>query len=74
MTFSIVSLLAVLGGFAVGAEATLDELARPQLSPSASADLLGPISEDGRTGWKCAPERAANAHTARAAELPTDQP
>ncbi len=62
------------GGIAVGAEATLEELARAQVSPSAFADLLGPITEAGRTGWDCAPEHAARARTARAAELPADAP
>ncbi len=71
---TLLAMLAVLGGFAIGAEATLDELAQPQLSPSPLADLLGPITEAGRTGWKCTPERAASAHAARAADLPTDQP
>jgi hypothetical protein len=71
---TLLAMLAVLGGFALGAEATIDELAQSQLAPSAFADLLGPITEAGRTGWKCTPERAASAHTARGAELPTDQP
>lgn len=66
--------LAAAGGIAVSAEATLDELARAQVSPTASADLLGPITEAGRTGWSCAPERAAGARSARAAELPADAP
>jgi hypothetical protein len=33
-------------------------------------DLLGPITESGRVGWDCAPEHAARARTAQAAELP----
>ena len=41
--------------------------------PSAPADLLGPITESGRAGWNCAPELAASAVTARAAELPADR-
>jgi hypothetical protein len=72
--FTLLPLLVVVGGLALGAEATLDQLAQPQLSPSPLADLLGPITEAGRTGWKCTPERAASAHAARAAELPSDQP
>ncbi len=71
---TLLATLAAAGSLALGAEATLDELARTQVSPSALADLLGPITEAGRAGWDCAAERAAGARTAGAAGLPTDQP
>jgi hypothetical protein len=70
---TLLAVLAAAGGIAVGAEATLDEIARLQVQPSGLADLLGPITESGRVGWDCAPEHAARAVTARAAELPPDQ-
>ncbi len=31
---------------------------------------LGPIDEQGRTGWNCAPEKAARTQNARDAQLP----
>jgi ATP/maltotriose-dependent transcriptional regulator MalT len=70
---TLLAVLAAAGGVAASAEASLDDLGRLQLQPSAAADLLGPITENGRTGWDCAPERAARAARARDAELPADQ-
>lgn len=67
---TLLATLAAAGGIGVAAELSLDELSRPQLAPSADAGLLGPITEVGRTGWDCAPEKAARAKTARAADLP----
>jgi hypothetical protein len=69
---TLLGTLAAASGIAVSAEATLDDLSRLQVKPSALRDLLGPISETGRVGWDCLPEHAARAATARAAELPTD--
>lgn len=69
---TLLAVLAAAGGVALSAEATLEDLGHSQLQPSAFADLLGPITEAGRVGWDCAPEHAARAKTARAAELPTD--
>jgi hypothetical protein len=40
------------------------------LLPSEPAGLLGPITEDGRTGWNCPPERAATSRDAVAGQLP----
>jgi hypothetical protein len=71
---TLAATLAVAGGIAVGGEATLEDLARTQTVPSAAAGLLGPITESGRTGWECAPERAARARTAHAAGLPASTP
>jgi hypothetical protein len=70
---TLLAVLAAAGGIALSAEATLEELGGSQLGPSASADLLGPITESGRVGWDCAPEHAARAGSARAAELPADR-
>ncbi|HEX3550268.1 MAG TPA: hypothetical protein VHT53_07835 [Candidatus Elarobacter sp.] len=62
--------LGACAGAAVGAETLLgDPAALPASAPPA---LLGPITEGGRTGWDCAPERAATARTATAAGLPRD--
>ncbi len=69
---TLLAVLAAAGGVAVSAEATLEDLGHSQLQPSGFADLLGPITETGRAGWDCAPERAARAASARAAELPAD--
>ena len=62
--------LGACAGAAVGAELLLDDPAT--LVTSAPPALLGPITETGRTGWNCAPERAATARTAAAAGLPHD--
>jgi hypothetical protein len=69
---TLLGVLAAAGGIAASAEATLDELGRLQVKPSELRDLLGPITESGRVGWNCTPERAARSTTARDAELPTD--
>ena len=58
-------------GAAAGAELLTDDPAA-SLVTSALPSLLGPITESGRTGWNCAPERAATARTAAAAGLPHD--
>ena len=73
LLLTLLAVLAAAGGVAVSAEATLEEIGHAQLAPSGLADLLGPITESGRLGWDCAPEHAARATGARAAELPTDQ-
>jgi hypothetical protein len=55
-------------GAAFGADLILGDPGT--LVPSAAPGLLGPITELGRTGWNCAPERAARARTASDAGLP----
>lgn len=62
--------------YAVAGAASMEALLEGGMAPSAAPTLLGPITEAGRTGWACAPERAAAAKHAREAELPaeTDQP
>ncbi|GAC1403705.1 MAG: hypothetical protein NVSMB64_05830 [Candidatus Velthaea sp.] len=64
--------VAAAAGVAVGAEATLEQLGRGALSPSVQPGLLAPISEVGRTGWDCMPEKAAGSKTAHGAGLPGD--
>jgi hypothetical protein len=66
---ALVLALGACAGAAVGAELLLDDPAGG-LVPSAVPSLLGPITEAGRTGWSCAPERAATAKNAAAAGLP----
>ncbi len=56
--------------FAVAGATTLESMLENGLLPSSVPALLAPISESGRTGWACAPERAAAATRAGAAELP----
>ncbi len=51
---------------------TLESLATEQFIPSSSPALLGPITEGGRKGWACAPEKAAASKMWAAAELPAD--
>ena len=60
--------LGACAGAAVGAELLVDDPG--SLVVSAAPALLGPITESGRTGWDCAPERAATARTASGAGLP----
>ena len=62
--------LGACAGAAMGTELLLDDPAG--MPTSAAPGLLGPITETGRTGWNCAPERAATARTAAAAGLPHD--
>jgi hypothetical protein len=68
--WTIAAVLALGAGTsaAVGAEMLLGDPVT--LVPSAAPSLLGPITEYGRTGWDCAPERAARAKNATDAGLP----
>jgi hypothetical protein len=61
------ALAASVGG-ALGAELIAGD--PESLLPSQPAALLGPITESGRTGWDCAPERAARSRDAAAGGLP----
>lgn len=72
LIFAFALCAAIAGGAvgvfgAVSTERTLSAV----LAPSESPSLLGPIDENGRTGWACKPERAAAASSARDAELPS---
>ncbi len=60
--------LASLFGAAVGAELLFEPPAIPDVA--GEPPLLGPITEVGRTGWDCAPEKAATAKTWKAGGLP----
>jgi hypothetical protein len=66
---AVVLALGACASAAVGAELLLNDPSAA-LVTSAPPDLLGPITESGRTGWNCAPEHAATAKTAAAAGLP----
>lgn len=67
---SLLFLSAVGLGVAYANAGAMVALTLDQLMPSSAAGLLGPISEEGRTGWACRPERAAAARSPKAAELP----
>lgn len=58
--------------FAVAGAASVESLLEGGMAPSAAPSLLGPITEAGRTGWACQPERAAAAKHAGDAELPAE--
>ncbi|MBV8689547.1 MAG: hypothetical protein JOZ59_05515 [Candidatus Eremiobacteraeota bacterium] len=59
-------------GLAAARAISLADVAPAQLIPSATPALLGPITESGRKGWDCKPERAAAAPTTREADLPSE--
>lgn len=58
-----------LGAGLAGAS-SVESMLEGALQPSSAPTLLGPITEAGRTGWACKPEKAAAAKTAQEAELP----
>jgi hypothetical protein len=64
--------LAALGTGFAGA-GSLEAMLSGALQTSAAPSLLGPISESGRKGWACKPERAASAHAPKDAELPVPE-
>lgn len=73
--FLITVLLAVslaACSLAFAAAVSLTDMTDAQLAPSAIPQLLGPITQAGRKGWECTPERAATAKRADAAELPAE--
>lgn len=59
-------------GFAAAGASSVEATLVDGLRESAAPALLGPISEGGRVGWKCKPERAATAKSWQDAELPSD--
>jgi hypothetical protein len=69
----IAACVAVLAGagLTVARAVSLEDLSSVRLLPSAAPALLGPITESGRKGWDCTPERAASAASSRDAELPS---
>lgn len=58
-------------GLTVARAVSLDDLSSVQLLPSDPPALLGPITQTGRKGWDCTPERAASATSSQDAELPS---
>jgi len=54
----------------IAGAADVSALGADSLAPSKFPDLLGPINENGRIGWACRPEKAAESKNARMAELP----
>lgn len=59
----------------VAGAADVSALTADSLAPSKFPELLGPINENGRIGWACKPEKAAESKSARMAELPSaDRP
>jgi len=71
--FASVLLLAaalLCGRAAVANVSSVQTLLDGGFRPSEQPGLLGPITETGRTGWACKPEKAAEAATVRDAELP----
>lgn len=64
----IVSAICLRVGIAGAAD--VSALGADSLTPSAFPDLLGAITESGRVGWACRPEKAAESKSARMAELP----
>jgi len=69
----LLALSVLCGRQAVAGVASIESLLDGGLRPSAQPALLAPISESGRIGWACKPEKAAEAATARDAELPDTQ-
>lgn len=68
---AIVAFVLTSMGIAAAALSSLDDLARLGIVPSGVPALLGPITESGRTGWDCHPEKAATASHWHDAELPS---
>ena len=68
----LITVVLILGGVGL-ARASLDDLAVAQSLASSPTPLLGPINSLGRSGWDCAPEKAARAATPMRAELLSDQ-
>jgi len=71
LLLSLAVVVLIAGGASL-ARASLDELAVAQSLASSPAPLLGPINSLGRTGWDCAPEKAARAARIAEAELPDE--
>lgn len=70
----ILAALTAAAAFGLGAglagATSVEAMLEGALQPSAAPQLLGPITEAGRTGWACKPEQAAAAKKASDAELP----
>lgn len=68
-----VAVVVLIAGGAGLARASLDQVSLAESMTSSVPALLGPINSLGRSGWDCAPEKAARASTPVRAELPSDQ-
>jgi hypothetical protein len=66
------ALAAAAAGLA-GAASVERLLSGTVLAASEMPGMLGPITENGRVGWECKPEKAAEATSAGRAELPRPQ-
>lgn len=70
----LLAALAATAVFGLGAgfagAASVEAMLEGALQPSAAPQLLGPITEAGRTGWACKPEQAAASKHAQDAQLP----
>ena len=68
----VFAIVMAASGLALAGALSLQELANPKLAPSAIPTLLGSITQAGRKGWECMPERAAAAKHVSTAELPAE--
>ena len=66
----VIAVCALAGGFGYAGAQSLEAMLGGGLQPSAAPALLGPITESGRLGWACKPEKAAAANTWQDADLP----
>ena len=71
---AVVASILACSGLAFAGAVSLNDLANPGLVASSTPELLGPITQAGRKGWECKPERVAAAKHAAAAELPSGGP
>ena len=71
---AIVAFVIGSAGIATAALSSLDDLAGAGFLPGMAPALLGPITEAGRTGWDCHPEKTAMASKWRDADLPSSLP
>jgi hypothetical protein len=60
------------GRIAFANAASVEDLLAGGLLPSTMPPLLEPITSEGRKGWDCKPEHAAEAQHWHAANLPAD--
>lgn len=61
------------GGVGLAGAGSLEQMLQGGLTASDIPSLLGPITENGRTGWECKPEIAAAAKSAQGGDLPVLQ-
>jgi hypothetical protein len=71
---ALVAFVIASAGIATAALSSLDDLAGAGFLPTTLPALLGPISEAGRNGWDCQPEKAATAAKWHDADLPSNLP